>query len=122
MQQALLNKAYGFVANDIVWFILTVALLVISIATFRRKERWSVALLVGTAAYTVEQVFWWFVGVVGLYKMTHVDSQFAHVFYPACTPSEWVYTLKNALLFFSVLLPVGVVLWTIQYVMHLTKR
>src|ERR1700693_2527313 len=122
MQQALLNKAYGFVANDIVWFILTAILLVIAIATFRRKEAWSVALLVGSASYTAKQIFWWFIGVIGQYKMTHVDSRFAHVFYPTDTPGQWVYTFKNTLRFFSILLPVGLVWWFSRYLLLLTKR
>ena len=123
MQQHLIDRVHDFFVDDGVWFAVTVSLLVISIvAVLRRRAAWSVGLLVGAVAYTAVQIFWWFIGVIGSYKMTHVDSRFAHLFYPSGTPYEWVFVLKNALLVFSLLIPVSLICWVIQFTLHLTKR
>jgi hypothetical protein len=122
MMQHVLDKVYGFFAADVSQFILSLALVAIAVFTFRRREAWSIALLVGSLAHVAKQLFWWFIGLMGWYKFTHADSRFAHLFYPTDTPGDWVYIFKSTLQFFSLLLPVGLVLLFVRYVLHLTKR
>jgi hypothetical protein len=122
MQQHVLDKVYGFFGADISQFILSLALVAVAVITFRRREAWSIALLVGSLSHLAKQVFWWFIGVIGYYKMTHADSRFAHLFFPTDSPADWVYTFKHFLQFFSILLPVGLAWWFARYVLHLTKR
>jgi len=115
MQQVLLNKLSAFFEADLTRFVASFALLISSII-FRRKEMWSIALVVGSSAYAAKQLFWLFIRLIGSYKMTHVDSQLAHFFVPTSTPAEWVFIFRNTLLFLSILFPVGLILGFVRYI------
>src|SRR4051812_49018850 len=111
--------------GDIAWCAISLAIFIASIVLYRRR-RHTVAttfLLVGSAAYLAKHIFWNFVGVMMFYRLDQPDSALANLFYPTDASAPWTDQLVKALLFLSVLFPLGLLLSLITALRnHLTKR
>src|SRR3954463_7110829 len=107
----------GLATDDIVRLAIAFVLFGVSLFAFLRTRGVATTfLLVGSAAYLGKQLFWDFLHYLVTYALVHPGVGWVRFFYPTDANAPWTTQVALALLFLSILFPLGVIIFLVEAV------